>query len=382
MLIHKNIFAVAKICDRTSSRYALGAVEFSREKDGSPLAVATDGRRLVAVTWPEADGAKYPAPEGFDLAHKPEFSTLIPAADCDKLARVKLAKITTVKPILANIAMAEPSANGVVPMMVNDLETVQRFDVKSMEGKFPRWRDCVPRYDRPISICVDGKFLADILEVALKVAGDSDNRRVTLTLDADNKAHERPLIVSAANCNGRTFGLLMPVCGKDDKSNKPPVPEWIPGYTDKQLASIQPFAAGKVAEAADQSADHIDRLRAERDEWKASHDDAMKALREAQAELKAAQTALAETQAALKYETEVSKSRGRELSAMRAVVAESAANAVAAVAAVPLPAEVEAATVPVPAADLPAASKPREAGPRFSTDWRSNGREVAALAYC
>ena len=53
MLIPKRIFAISKAAAKDQERYAMNGVCLQRTPDGRPLAVATDGHRLVVATWPE-----------------------------------------------------------------------------------------------------------------------------------------------------------------------------------------------------------------------------------------------------------------------------------------------------------------------------------------
>ena len=60
MLVPRTMFNLHEVCDPDASRYALGGVYFERAEDGSPVAVATDGRRMVAATWGEDPAEQYP----------------------------------------------------------------------------------------------------------------------------------------------------------------------------------------------------------------------------------------------------------------------------------------------------------------------------------
>ena len=54
MLIPKDLFsALLPLTDRESKRYALAGIKLERLADGSPVAIATDGRKMLAYTWIE-----------------------------------------------------------------------------------------------------------------------------------------------------------------------------------------------------------------------------------------------------------------------------------------------------------------------------------------
>ena len=54
MLVPINVFsAMFPLADRKSTRYALGGIKLERTADGSPVAIVTDGRKMLAYTWTE-----------------------------------------------------------------------------------------------------------------------------------------------------------------------------------------------------------------------------------------------------------------------------------------------------------------------------------------
>lgn len=74
MLIPQNVFPISKIVDTDTTRYAIGGVRLERDEEG-PVAVATDGRRLIAVRWSE--DVAYPSSVG-DVGQVQGFGTIIP----------------------------------------------------------------------------------------------------------------------------------------------------------------------------------------------------------------------------------------------------------------------------------------------------------------
>src|SRR5206468_3237806 len=124
------VFPISKICDCDTSRYALGGVRLERDAEG-PVAVATDGKRLIAVRWSEAPGEDYPAGVG-DTTHVDNFETIIPFKQWNEAA--KLPPKRTPKPILTNVLLEETSANGTVRMAATDLETTKQVTPRSLVG--------------------------------------------------------------------------------------------------------------------------------------------------------------------------------------------------------------------------------------------------------
>ena len=185
MLIPSQIFPISKVCDVESTRYALGGVHLERDAEG-PVAVATDGRRLIAVRWSEAAAGDYPGGVG-DTAHVENFETLIPAKSWNEAA--KLPPKRTSKPILANVLVEETSANGTVRMAATDLETTKQITPRSLEGRFPRWRDTMPK-EQPGSITVrlDATYLAEVCAVLAKMVTDDSSRGVDITFTHEDMA--------------------------------------------------------------------------------------------------------------------------------------------------------------------------------------------------
>lgn len=234
MLVPRNVFAVAKCADTSDGRYALSGVRFERDAKGKPVAVATDGKRMLAVQWTEAKPSDFPANVG-DTHHVADFATILPAKACDAARKGLGLKITKhllgIKPVLENVLIEEPAVNGVVPMATTNIHETQRSQPESLEGRFPLWRDVLNRTaehpDGCLSICVDPRALAGMLLAMADAATTEDHQGVILTIDAsdevDNEGWRKSLTVSHENENGtKAVGLIMPmVVGRRHENNAP-----------------------------------------------------------------------------------------------------------------------------------------------------------------
>jgi hypothetical protein len=129
-------------CNDEQCRYALGGVLVERDAEGKPHAVATDGRRLHHVTWVEDDAAAMPG-LGLDIRPRPGLAEILPAAAWKAAAKLPMPKRTP-KPILQNVLLEESTANGQVKLAATDLERSETQVVRSVEGRFPAWRDVLP----------------------------------------------------------------------------------------------------------------------------------------------------------------------------------------------------------------------------------------------
>lgn len=215
MLIPERVFPIVA-CAGESTRYALGAVHLERDAQGSPVAVATDGRRLLVVSWQEPSGEDYPDAVG-NVAQVDGFSALVPA-DAWKEAGKALPK-KTYRPILSYVLLDESQVNPLL-LGTTDLHSVRRFSPPAVEGRFPKWQEVIaplillpklttgkgkPGY--AVKVVVDAKMLAELLNVLAKML-DDDSRGVTLYLPVNGDA---PLQIQATGSTVQALGVLMPL---------------------------------------------------------------------------------------------------------------------------------------------------------------------------
>lgn len=260
MLIPRSVLAARKCGDTESSRYALGGLHLTRDYDNQPYAVATDGRCLVALAWPEP-----PQPgsaTNIDLAHRPGCAFTVPTAALDKIAACKIG-VKSPNELHHYVAVQEPIDDKAftAPIMVTNGDETARFEPKLQEGRFPRWRDVAPAPTTDdITFCVNAKLLVKLLEAVAAHTGDT----VTLSLSREN-TFIRPLVVTAKDHdNGnRSMGVIMPFGdGKNrpvnqwqaeaDHNREPeaveaePAPELTPELTPEPIAAPEPAPVAEV----------------------------------------------------------------------------------------------------------------------------------------
>ncbi len=217
MLIPPRIFSLVSLADKDATRYALGGVRFERDADGTARAIATDGRGLAVVTWPEDDPNEFPQVNGTDPTPRPGFSAIIPVANCKDAAKLPPKKF--IKPILENVALDETGGNweGETPKPVTfagtDLETGRIIEVRPLAGRYPHFLDCVPKYadHKCTRYHCDPAYLADLAKLARGIATDEEHRGITLHVP-HNPEHALKITAS----HGAEFtGILMPLKGDD-----------------------------------------------------------------------------------------------------------------------------------------------------------------------
>jgi hypothetical protein len=144
--IPARVLNLNRIGDRESSRYALGCVYVCQTKDAQrAAAVATDGRRLLAVSWP--------------LSGAIESPIMVPALLCEQFVSVMDERLA---PETATLTVDSP---GSVTVSMWQYGTTLSMRGTQPEGRFPKWEDYVKERDAAdeVRVEVDGKLLAELL---------------------------------------------------------------------------------------------------------------------------------------------------------------------------------------------------------------------------
>jgi len=229
MLVPKTALGVSRCTDPDYCRYALGAVCLERGPEG-PLAVATDGRMLIAVTWPEPDEvpAAFAANGAADARLSSGRRLLIHAKQATEVARTCETKqrLISKTPALGCALVDESTPEG-APIAVTTVRDGSRStrSVEQVEGRYPQWRDCFPRAEAmsTFSVELNPALLTKLLSVAAEHCPD---RGVVLTFDVcGQKPYRNPVLVTVHDAaTGHLFaGVISPI-GADH----PPVPGWVP----------------------------------------------------------------------------------------------------------------------------------------------------------
>lgn len=146
-LIRRTVFAT----DSESTRYALGGVLMELTPE-TLTGVATDGRRLAKVELQSAAIGGHQAPDGSTIVPTRAL-TLIERSLGESESEVRLA-------FRANDMLAR-----------NDRVTVY---ARLVEGRFPRWREVIPRRDNTVRIELPvGPFFSAVRQAAIVTNEDS-----------------------------------------------------------------------------------------------------------------------------------------------------------------------------------------------------------------
>lgn len=221
MLVPKSVISeLLKITYRDSSRYALDSILLERQADGSPVAVASDGQRLVAYTWQEPESHPF---KPSDAAPREGFSVLLSAAACKQ---IKSWKLTTKGPRAEELNCVYVDEYSTRPqydkdtgeiseriptlaIRATDLSANYSIEDATGEGRFPKWRDCMPaERSGSVSVTLDAKLLAEIADVARKLATSEVNNGITLTV-RDRESAVKLEVDRRSAC--RFSAVLMPI---------------------------------------------------------------------------------------------------------------------------------------------------------------------------
>lgn len=216
MLIPEKVFPIVATAASEVGRYAMNAVHLERDKAGSPLAVATDGRRLLVVSWHEPDGSEYPGGVG-RVDQQEGFTALVPTDAWKELGKAISRK--AYKPILG-FGLVDESQVSPLLLGATDLQSVRRFTPLPVEGRFPQWREVIspltllpkmkPRKGKArhaVKVHVDAKMLAELLTALAKMI-DDDSRGVVMYVPVNGDA---PIQIQAQSEHVQALGVLMPL---------------------------------------------------------------------------------------------------------------------------------------------------------------------------
>ena len=166
MLVPQSVFHLHECCNtedvryRTEGsmyRYSIGVL-FRRAKDGTSQAVATDGRRAIAVQWKEVDvqWKEVDSPNGERVIVSKKICAQV-AEIADGTVKVRHANEEAVE-IIGTLATTEA--------------TVIAITAKPLADKFPLVEDYFPHYDESasVSFTVDAALLVETLQTMSKVS--------------------------------------------------------------------------------------------------------------------------------------------------------------------------------------------------------------------
>ena len=189
MLLNKANLAIAKIADKTGSRYSLSSIQVTAADTR-----ATDGTVTIIVTREQMSADNFPIVSGIN-AESGTNPILLASKDALAIAKALPKKIKI--PILNSVIVGE-AQNGTRSLGVSDGSCSQVISTKIPEGRFPNLDQCfeAPALGPPpVCFTVDAKKLIALLETILECSSAKDLCPVTFTFFDSN----HPVRLDAAN---------------------------------------------------------------------------------------------------------------------------------------------------------------------------------------
>lgn len=203
MIVPRNVFEIAGLCEAGHRRYNLNAVEFS-QSGGRCLAYATNATQLIAAEWEghESDVEKM----------------LVSRAACEKATNFWASPTDQLRLSPGSVSDAKGTAIACDPA----------------EGKFPPCREAFFEPKDGINVWLDLRLLKQLVDVMVAMAKGCESVEVTLSID-----HENPTSVLLTSSEkdpqsmGNVAGIIK-TAGPDDGS-LPDGPAWYPGMKEPEV---------------------------------------------------------------------------------------------------------------------------------------------------
>jgi len=187
------IKALARICDKESSRYALGGIECKSDGTTAQL-TATDGRILATVHYEDEDGKAFTA-----IAPAKELSNG-PAAAYKAGVRYDGAYVSS----------------------TGDSGFKEKTKVEPVDGRFPRVEDIFSIYDKPkgyVSVQLDASLLRKLCDLSDAI-NDGPTRGITLYVKDGTSC----VFGATRGENGEVARLAIMPLATDGNYKTPPFP--------------------------------------------------------------------------------------------------------------------------------------------------------------
>ena len=209
MLVPRSVFHLHAITDEDALRYAIGGVRFHHDPDsGKQIAVATDGRRLIAATWAVEDA--------FDA------EATIHASICTQVIAMTTGTINRV---------VMTSNEGRIALSANHPPCNTTLDVLPLDGRFPEYHSTFldSRDKDSTAVVLDVALFEEMLATFRQMGVE---RVVLAVADADS-----PISLTGEDEDGVSLaGLLMPSSAPGDAVEV----GWMPGVTTEPALRKEP----------------------------------------------------------------------------------------------------------------------------------------------
>lgn len=209
MLVSKLNLSITDICDKESSRYAMGGILVEKGRT-----VATDGRALVVVTSPE-DDADFPS-QKFENATNGEIKPVVVPAKIAKQVASRIPKLPKKPSLERAVLIQSPDdiKDGEAMRSAFGTTDAESEDIKvfsAVAGRFPPVDNILKHNDglgdEYHEVVLDTPRLISLLNIAKQFKGSDGQSLVKIKVANPS----RPILVEAKNDTQTVTGLLMPM---------------------------------------------------------------------------------------------------------------------------------------------------------------------------
>lgn len=199
-IIDKVILAACQIASKDDSRPVLSGIKFEKDR-----AVATDGFRLITVTYPDQDPNDMPQ-LGERVLNDEEV--VLPAKNVE--AALKRIPKNPNLPIL-NCAVIEKEKDGVVTITSTDLNSFSEEKVRKIDGTYPEYQkilDSTKAKEVTAKFSVNAQLMSETLKAmatALKYLGNAT------TVAVEVRGSNDPILITCESKERKIEALVMPV---------------------------------------------------------------------------------------------------------------------------------------------------------------------------
>jgi len=195
-----------KLASKDDTRQTLNGLHF--EGDST---VSTDGHKLMKVTWTVPQKAKNWPVNGVEWEKK-DKPFILPRSTVEKALKNIPKQRGLAMPVLENVAIGLKKTEKDDPdkfvVQTSDLENTDNIEGKTVEGKFPNYKQVIPDYQNSESYRKVGISAHYLKEVCAQLEKYKNSSMVTLYMGNEKE----PIVITADDDEGtEAEAVLMPM---------------------------------------------------------------------------------------------------------------------------------------------------------------------------
>lgn len=204
MLYNKNNFAIyANAAGKASNHPELQGVYITPDET-----VVTDTFTLICVSTPKGQDVKdFPQPPDGQEIKARKVHTIIPSSVAKSV--MSKIKLNQTLPILEHAIIKGFQKEERITFASTDLETWDETTANVVEGKFPEYKDIIPKEKPQAKVCVNIGYLSSVLSALARTTSHLNDVEIEL------HGADKPIVLRTSNENQKTLALVMPIRKED-----------------------------------------------------------------------------------------------------------------------------------------------------------------------